>query len=281
MLFELLDLKPRNPFLALSLDEALCQLTAQSDYGGGIRLWSNPYSVILGRTCKAEANLPEELLRERAVPGLKKANWSQGPVVARRASGGGTVLHGPGNLNYSMFVSLERYPEFFALKHSYAALLGVVQRSLAAQGVQTSLLGQSDLVIAGDAGETLKVSGNAQFRKHGVLVLHGTLITRPDLIDMISRFLRHPPKEPDYRAGREHRSFLASLPDSFDFSAFYRCFTREFCAALQAPETRSLKLDERFKVYRAARSLVYGCYANPEWIYEARVVYDGLPLGAR
>ena len=69
--------------------------------------------------------------------------------------------------------------------------------------------GSSDHVV-GAAGGDRKVSGNAlRVRRHGVLY-HGTLLDDFDL-GLVERILRHPPREPDYRARRPHRDFLANL----------------------------------------------------------------------
>ncbi|MCR9141721.1 MAG: lipoate--protein ligase family protein [bacterium] len=271
MAFELLDLKPRNPFVSVALDEALCRFVAREGGVGGLRLWSNPTSIILGRTCEAHKNLNDP--EERLLITHKKSNWNNRALLCRRASGGGTVLHGPGNLNYSVFVSLKHSPDMFSLKHSYSRLLEMVQRALDAQGIATDLRGQSDLVLAGADGVSRKISGNAQFRKHNVLVLHGTLITRPDLIERISEHLKHPPKEPDYRAGRNHRSFLGSLPDSFDLSAFYSCFAREFRQLLGVERLTPLGEAERREVYRSVRELVYRSYASRDWILHGKGNY--------
>jgi lipoate-protein ligase A len=46
--------------------------------------------------------------------------------------------------------------------------------------------------------------------RRGAVLYHGTLLDEFDL-DLVSRLLRHPPREPDYRAGRDHASFLANL----------------------------------------------------------------------
>ena len=167
----------------------------------------------------------------------------------------------------------------FSLRDSYARLLEMVQRALNAQGIATVLRGQSDLVIEGEDGVDRKISGNAQFRKHNVLVLHGTLITRPDLIETISEFLKHPPKEPDYRAGRTHRSFLGSLPDSFDISAFYSCFAREFRQLLGVDRLIPLNETDRREVYRSVRQLVYGSYASRDWILNGKMKYGAANPG--
>ena len=54
------------------------------------------------------------------------------------------------------------------------------------------------------------MSGNAlRVRRHGVLY-HGTLLDDFD-ISVVSRVLRHPPREPDYRGQRPHGEFLTTL----------------------------------------------------------------------
>ena len=55
-----------------------------------------------------------------------------------------------------------------------------------------------------------KVSGNAVRVRRGGVLYHGTLLDDFDL-DLVGRVLRHPPREPAYRGGRGHDSFLANL----------------------------------------------------------------------
>lgn len=56
----------------------------------------------------------------------------------------------------------------------------------------------------------MKFSGNAQRRKKHFLLFHGTFLLQFD-ISLISKFLRMPSKEPDYREGRSHKEFLTNL----------------------------------------------------------------------
>ena len=84
-------------------------------------------------------------------------------------------------------------------------LLGViVMVADAVPGIE--LAGISDLAIAGR-----KFSGNAQQRKRRFLLHHGTLLYAFDLTP-VGRFLRLPPRQPEYRAGRDHTTFLRNLP---------------------------------------------------------------------
>lgn len=267
MLFELLDLKPRNPYLSLALDEAIALYMGRLREGrlqGGIRLWSNPPAIVLGRTCKPEENLTEGFY-ESFQP-TKKRKSPKGPFLCRRASGGGTVLHGPGNINYSIFLPLTAFPELYPVHDSYNTMLGIIQKALEAQGIYSEMRGQSDLVISNENGELKKVSGNAQFRKYGILMHHGTLITRKNLIEDISVHLTHPPKEPDYRKGRSHGDFLGSLPEAFDITAFYNLIATELKSFVGTPSITPLSGPDLKLLFSIARHLVHETYLEGGWI---------------
>ena len=272
MIFEYTDLKPRNPFFALALEEAFCYFLAHRNtmgFKGGLRLWSNPPSIILGRTCKPEENLKSDLL----------AKDSSGPrlPVCRRLSGGGTVCHGPGNLNYSIYLDLQRWPRLYNVTHSYDVLLALVADSLKAQGLKVERQGQSDLVLHQD-GSVVKFSGNSQFRKYGFLCLHGTLITNPDMIDEISLRLLHPPKEPEYRKGREHKVFLGALPEGFEVAQFFYSLKRSLQDFTGVKNLRQIGADDRQLIYTIAKELKQKFYTHPDWIWKAKAAKGRLKL---
>lgn len=129
------------------------------------------------------------------------------PPVYRRISGGGSVLHAPGNLNYSLFLSLETFPELMNVQLSYEKILNGIASAL---GPQVSRQGYSDLVIL-CRGQLRKFSGNAQARKRGWIMHHGTLLYSKEAIRRIPYYLRPPPKEPEYRKGRRHAEFMTNV----------------------------------------------------------------------
>ncbi len=272
MIFEFLDLKPRNPYLSLALDEALALFmgkVGQGEIRGGIRLWANPPAIIMGRTCKVEETVQPDLIPSLRLPGPSGHSGeenSAAPFLCRRSSGGGTVFHGPGNINFSLFFSLESNPRLFDIRNSYRIVLGMIQRALEVQHIQVELRGDSDLVSSNGDGSLKKVSGNAQFRKYGVLMHHGTLIIRNHLIESMTDYLKHPPKEPEYRQGREHREFLGSVPDTFDITAFYTCLSREMCQFLGEEQAMPLERLDRNVILIMARKLLREIYATAGWI---------------
>lgn len=129
------------------------------------------------------------------------------PATYRRISGGGTVLHTLGNLNYSLFVSLHDFPDFFNVSLSYDKLLSAIAAGI---GPKVAVRGYSDLGY-GVRGDTRKFSGNAQCRKRDWLMLHGTLVYSKRALARIPWFLKMPPKQPEYRAGRSHREFMTNV----------------------------------------------------------------------
>lgn len=295
MNFKLFDLKYRNPYLSLALDEALCLYFAeQKDFRAGVRVWAAPPSIVLGRTNKPEENVRPEMLDGMRI-GVRRRPRSGEIFLCRRASGGGTVAHGPGNLNFSIFASLEKYPAVYPVRASYEAFLGLVSRALArTAGVATRMRGDSDLVLeAPGADETAgrettarKISGNAQFRKRGVVVHHGTLLVGDGLAPLIRATLAHPPREPAYRAGRSHGDFLAALPVDFDAQGFFAALAAEvggyFDVELAAIEREPIA--QRMGIFKLARKLASDIYVSEDWIRTGKYpapVADAVPAAAR
>ena len=181
----------------LALDEALLdEAHAGQCTETVVRTWMpSEHVVVLGSSCRMEAEV--DLL----------ACAEHGMRVVRRPSGGGTVILGPGCLMWSV---ISHHPAGAPpLEHIHGAMLDPLAAALRAAGRDVVRRGSSDLAIGPTAGG-LKISGNAlRVRRHGVLY-HGTLLDAFDL-GLIGRVLRHPPREPDYRAGRPHAAFVANL----------------------------------------------------------------------
>ncbi len=181
----------------LALDEALLMESSRAarrdEEVGFLRFWESPsLFVVLGVSSRVEDDVDVERAREDGVP------------ILRRVSGGGTVLQGPGCLNFSLVLPLARHPELRDLRTSYAA---IVERCGAALGLEdVSMRGSCDLAIG-----NLKFGGNAQKRTRGAMLHQGTILHDFDL-ELIPRYLREPPKQPDYREQRTHVSFVANLP---------------------------------------------------------------------
>jgi len=178
----------------LALDEALL-LDAEAGGSETLRLWRWPtHAVVLGAGGKLADDVHERGVRADGVP------------ILRRSSGGGTVLLGAGCLLYSVILRFDRDPALTDLHGSYRFILGRMLRGLSPHVSPLALQGSSDLTWAGR-----KFSGNAQQRKRTHLLHHGTLLHAFDMTP-IPRYLKTPPRQPEYRRQREHAEFLVNLP---------------------------------------------------------------------
>ncbi len=194
-----LDLALASIAANLALDEALLLQAETSTDGEALRVWEWPHhAVVLGSGAKLAEEVDEDACRADDVQ------------ILRRASGGGTVLLGPGCLLYTLVLSMERDPALAEVRQSYAHILDRISAALAGMLPDIRREGISDLA-AGDR----KFSGNAQQRKRRHLLHHGTLLYNFDLA-CISRYLRPPPRQPEYRRGRDHADFLCNLPTTAD-----------------------------------------------------------------
>jgi lipoate-protein ligase A len=180
----------------LALDEALL-IEAESGHGGEVlRLWRWPSpAIVLGAGGVVADDVDRAACRADGVP------------IRRRSSGGGTVLLGPGCLLYSLVLRTDRDPTLREIPSSYRFVLGRVAAALDGLLPGIGPAGVSDLAAGGR-----KFSGNAQQRKRSALLHHGTLLHGLDPA-LVGRYLRDPPRQPDYRAHRGHAEFLTNLPD--------------------------------------------------------------------
>ncbi|HXV19049.1 MAG TPA: lipoate--protein ligase family protein [Candidatus Omnitrophota bacterium] len=191
-----LDITLPTPEQNLALDEALLDLCEEGSGHEILRLWEPlEYFVVLGYSNKTRLEI-NELSCE-----------ADGLTVLRRISGGGTVLQGPGCLNYSLFLDLRKHPKLDGITSSNAHIMEKNRVALESLlGLPVRVQGHTDLTI-----ENLKFSGNAQRRKKNYLLFHGTFLYRFDL-DKIGKYLAMPEKRPAYRAERAHRDFVMNIP---------------------------------------------------------------------
>jgi len=205
-----LDLTRATPELNLACDEALLDWAEAHDSPGLLRFWeSDRHFVVLGYANRVADEVNVEACRAQSVP------------ILRRCSGGGTVLQGPGCVNYAIILPMSSvsHPSHSSpapgpeQKHSEGGItaanqfiMGVHRAALTKLlGKEVTIEGHTDLAIAGR-----KFSGNAQRRKRTHLLFHGSFLLGFDL-ELISQFLRFPSRQPAYREGREHLDFLTTL----------------------------------------------------------------------
>lgn len=195
----LLDSTLTTPAENIALDEALLiQAETARTPREVLRLWESPQpAVVVGRSSRVadEVNLSE--CRRRGID------------VLRRPSGGAAVMIGPGCLMYAVVLSYELRPQLRGIDAAHRFVLSSLAESLRRHVATVRLQGISDLVVGSDPPR--KFSGNSLRCRKSHLLYHGTLLYDFPL-DQIAACLRRPPREPEYRADRDHQAFLKNLP---------------------------------------------------------------------
>lgn len=195
----LLELTLPTPAENLALDEALLSHGS----GGVLRVWEpGAPLVVVGRGSRVEQEVDLSACQRLGVP------------VMRRASGGATIVTGHGCLMVAVVLDTSSDPGLATLDGIHRFVLGRQVQALAPLAPTLRVAGTSDLVVtAGNHKKTeqaLKVSGNSLRVARGRVLYHGTLLIDFDL-GLVSRLLREPPRQPEYRQRRPHDRFVTNL----------------------------------------------------------------------
>lgn len=184
------------PAALLALEEALLESAEEEEgHPGFLVFWEAArHFVVLGYSKRAEDEVHLGVCRELGVP------------VLRRASGGGTVLQGPGCLNYTLVLPVDSSPAFETITSTNREVMGRHRKALARiSGLDVEIRGHTDLAIQGR-----KFSGNAQRRRRRCFLFHGAFLLGMDF-GLMERALKMPAQQPEYREGRGHLEFLRNL----------------------------------------------------------------------
>ena len=240
----------RDPAFNLAAEEFLLSRFPRGDY---LMLWVNDPAVIVGKFQNPYGEVSLNLCRAAGIP------------VVRRNSGGGTVYHDRGNLNYTVLTDRgEDFPDF-------ARFLAPVVSLLLELGVEAEIRDTSALFAGGK-----KFSGSAQSNLKNRLLHHGTLLFDADL-EALCRVTGHARETVVSKAIRSNPSPVTNLKPLL--SAAGREMTMEDFASLVsaafAPDTvRSFTEAEREEI----GALADAKYRSWEWNFGRSPAFSvGLP----
>ena len=149
-----------DPYYNLAAEEYLLK-TAQVDT---FMTWRNEPSVIIGKHQNALKEIDQSYIEKNNLP------------VIRRISGGGTVYHDPGNVNFT-FIFTNRKENLIDFIEFTRPVILFLQNL----GLDASFSGKNNITIEG-----LKVSGNSAHLYKNKVLYHGTLLFDSDL-DILDR----------------------------------------------------------------------------------------------
>ena len=147
-----------SPYLNLAIEEFLIRNleVRDEDY---LLLYINSPCIVLGKDQSMYKEVNFEYLRNGTLQ------------VARRITGGGTVYHDKGNLNFSIFSKFEENKI-----NNYKYFNQQIIDALGRAGVEAGMDNRNNIIYQGK-----KISGSAQFTNRKNIISHGTLLHNASL----------------------------------------------------------------------------------------------------
>jgi lipoate---protein ligase len=158
-----INLKTSDPFFNLAIEEILLKKREEEYF----ILCVNSPSVIIGKHQSGHREVNTRFITQNNIP------------VIRRISGGGTVFHDYGNLNFSFIRQSETGKQVDFRKYTRPVI-----DFLKSLGVDAKFEDKNDLKV-----NSYKVSGNAEHIYHNRVLHHGTLLFRSSL-EMLRNSIR-------------------------------------------------------------------------------------------
>jgi lipoate-protein ligase A len=179
-----IHLKNTDPYFCLAAEEYLLK-NFQDDI---FMLWQSEKAVVLGKHQNAIAEINHRFVHENNI------------AVCRRISGGGTVFHDAGNVNFTYIKNVKSPAEI-----SFRQFTAPVVKALAKLGIEATTSGRNDLLING-----LKISGNAEHVYKNRVLHHGTLLFNSDL-ENLGQAIKVVPGKYEGKAVQSNRSPVANI----------------------------------------------------------------------
>ncbi len=229
-----------DPTWNLALEEAAQEWDQNEEI---MMLWQNDNAIIVGRYQNAEKEINFDAANRLGVK------------VVRRSTGGGTVYHDLGNLNYSFI-----RPVDYTKKLEMTALSKPMEQALNFMGIPALAQGRNDITLEGK-----KISGTAQRIHSNRLLHHGTLLFDSNL-DVLMSVLNVDPTKIISKGINSVRSRVTNIrehvsPEQFpDMKTFWSGLIDAF--AKESPLTR---VDPPAELLDKARFLQETKYQTWEW----------------
>jgi lipoate---protein ligase len=239
-----------DPWYNLALEELLLNTVGEDQFI--LYLWQNRDTIVIGRNQNPWQECRAGMLER------------DGGYLARRLSGGGTVFHDLGNLNFTFIMNRAAY--------DLEKQNGIILAAVRAMEIPAEISGRNDLTVGGR-----KFSGNAFcFRKKSAYH-HGTILVASDL-ERLTKYLRVSEEKIRSKGITSVRSRVVNLTEykpALNIEMLKEGLCREFIKAYhaEAAERRTTTGDLAALDQRLIQEL-YSKYASWEWRYGEAPKFD-------
>jgi lipoate---protein ligase len=242
-----------DPFFNLAVEELLLK-NSREEY---LILYINGPSVIIGKHQTGHREVDTRFVTENHIP------------VIRRISGGGTVYHDAGNLNFTFISQSESGHQIDFPRYTEPVI-----RFLHSIGVEAKFEGKNDLKVNG-----LKISGNAEHIYRTRVLHHGTLLFSTSL-NMLRNSIRKNTSCYSSRAVASNPSSVVNLNEMTDYTDIsdFRSIMNDYM--IRNLELVPIGLPEEIKKEAAALALLkyktweWNWGYGPEYAFENHFIYD-------
>lgn len=181
MQFRLLTTSYNPASYNMALDEAVLEHIVNGQSPPTLRFygWSPP-AISIGYFQSLEEEVDLEACKKYGVD------------FVRRITGGGAVFH-EHEITYSIHIPESAAQDLnlpLGILESYGKICGGILKGLASLGLDAKFVPLNDIIVIKDSVPK-KISGNAQTRKRGIILQHGTILLKVD-VDKMFELLKVP-----------------------------------------------------------------------------------------
>lgn len=235
-----LQLKGTDPYYNLAAEEYLLKNFTEDVF----MLWQSESAIVVGKHQNALKEINHRYVHENNIH------------VARRLSGGGTVFHDPGNLNFTFIKNVDRIDQV-----NFKIFTQPIVQVLKKLGLDAYTSGRNDLLLEGK-----KISGNAEhvFKKR--VLHHGTLLFDSHL-DKLRNALKVDLSRFEDKAVQSNRSEVANIIEFMKEAMDVQQFSNFIFEGIKSsyPEAEVYEFSETDKL--VIQQLRDEKYITWNWIY--------------
>jgi lipoate-protein ligase A len=228
-----------DPFYNLAAEEYFVR-NLNTENTSYLFVYQNAPSIVVGKNQNVYEEIHWDTIKNQLLP------------IARRVSGGGTVVHDMGNLNFSFI-----QPCLPAAINNYSGSSGLLAEVLNQLGINCYLNARNAIMLSNER----KISGSAQFTNQKNILSHCTLLVNADL-ELFSKVLKKNSVEILSKSSKSVRSPIENLSEKH--SALIRDIVY-FRAALTDAMGYSLQFLPDSSILEKIQQLADGKYRTTSW----------------